>query len=484
MYVKTNTKELTETLLALRMNDDFDNARVEISDALNLKNILTVFELKVFLIEATKDKRNKIKKSESDIVLVALGLLDGYYCDENYIEGTDSSKALEIGNRREKYLSSGPYIRTKRGRRYSSYDDLEDQATKRSIKNALSRKDERLIIKLAEYIANLKNPLDYIKNAVQNSEHVIKNASAQDKAEKLIRLPKQCYFLHDFPVPGERIGKSDTDENESIDTIPSVEEIFTTEREIILAPGEKYELRAVVLPKEAANAPLSYVSLDPDIVTVSTSGMLLAHNLPQKSEPENLWPFTRRGNNKPNSFRIVEIIIQAESGASTRKEVTVDFSRNAVTELPVENIDEFVADFSVEQELRLAGDTEWTDTLEAVNVGDKVEFLITYKNVSPEIQRDVMIQDALPKNMRYAPNSTILYNGKHKRGAIMTDDDIAGTGVNIGSYGPGVTVYVKFTAEVIDNSLQEGANILANWVQCTVKQVALQDYVILGLNKE
>lgn len=504
MGIKAKTAALTEALLTLRTNDDFDDARIKISDALNLKDILTVFELKVFLIEVTKDGRNRIKKSESDIVLMAFGLLDGYYCDESYIEGTALLKALEIGARREKYLSSGPYIRTKRGRRYSSYDDLEDQAIKKSIKNAFSRKDERLIMRLAKYIAGIKNPLNYIRNAVQNSEYVIKNMPTQAKAEKLIRLPKQCYFLQDFPAPEESIRKSDAgenaeepfarnededhlqkvifDDNMDTDAIPPVEEIFTTEREIILTPGKKHELKVVVLPKEAVNTPLSYVSLDPDIVTVSTSGMLLAHNLPQKSEPKNLWAFIKHRNDKPSSFRTV-IIIQAESGASTRKEVTVDFSHNAVTDLPIENIDEFAADFSIEQEVRLAGDTEWTDTLEAVNIGDKVEFLITYKNIGTEVQRDVILQDTLPKNIRYVPNTTLIYNRKYN-GGLMTDDNITTTGVNIGNYGPNITAYVQFTAEVVDNSLQEGANVLANWAQCTVGQVALQDYVILGLNKE
>ncbi len=136
-------------------------------------------------------------------------------------------------------------------------------------------------------------------------------------------------------------------------------------------------------------------------------------------------------------------------------------------------------DFEIEKEVRLAGETEWKNEVDA-KVGDKVEYLITYKNTSEDIQSNVMIQDILPKNMRYVPNSTILYNGKHPSGAVMTDDDIAGTGVNIGSYGPGVTVMVKFTAEVIDKSLQCGGNILANWAQVTVNHKSMQDYAIVN----
>lgn len=138
-------------------------------------------------------------------------------------------------------------------------------------------------------------------------------------------------------------------------------------------------------------------------------------------------------------------------------------------------------DFEIEKEVRLAGDKEWSDNVEA-KVGDKVEFLLTYKNTSNEVQRNVMLQDILPKNMRYVPNTTLIYNGKYN-GGLMTDDSITTTGVNIGNYGPGVTVYVQFTAEIVDNTLQCGGNILANWAQGTVNNKGIQDYATVTLAK-
>lgn len=138
--------------------------------------------------------------------------------------------------------------------------------------------------------------------------------------------------------------------------------------------------------------------------------------------------------------------------------------------------------FEIEKEVRLEGEKDWKNEIDA-KVGDKVEYLISYKNTSDAIQTNVMLQDILPKNMRYVPNSTILYNGKHKEGALMTDDEITTTGVNIGSYGPGVTARVKFTAEVVDKTLQCGGNILANWAQATVNGRAMQDYAIVNLAK-
>ena len=58
--------------------------------------------------------------------------------------------------------------------------------------------------------------------------------------------------------------------------LPPVEELFPTGKEIVLIPGEIFELKVAILPREAVDAPLSFVSPDPSIVTVSASGMLKA----------------------------------------------------------------------------------------------------------------------------------------------------------------------------------------------------------------
>lgn len=214
-------------------------------------------------------------------------------------------------------------------------------------------------------------------------------------------------------------------------TKPPVSELFPTTDEIILSPNQIYELKVAILPDEAVGAPLNYVSLNPTVATVSNKGFVLAHDIPQGA-----------------GCYTADILIQAESGVTATKPVTVKISDDVSFPPVVSDIDNYKPGFTIEQEVRLAGDKEWKNEVDA-KVGDKVEFLITYTNTSDEDQMNVMIQDILPKNMCYVPNSTILYNGDFPSGGLMTDDGITAAGVNILNYEPNVTAYIKFTAEVI-----------------------------------
>lgn len=248
-------------------------------------------------------------------------------------------------------------------------------------------------------------------------------------------------------------------------TMPPVSELFPTADEIILSPNQIYELKVAILPDEAVGAPLNYVSLNPTVATVSNKGFVLAHDIPQGA-----------------GCYTTDILIQAESGVTATKPVTVKISDDVSFPPVVSDIDNYKPGFTIEQEVRLAGDKEWRSEIDA-KVGDRVEFLITYKNTSSEVQRDVMLQDILPKNMCYIPDSTFIYNGDHN-GWLMTDDKITDTGVNIGNYSPGVTAHVRFTAEIIDNTLQHGGNVLRNWSQCSISPASLQDYTIVYVHKD
>ena len=80
----------------------------------------------------------KSSRKLSDMILMALGLLDGYYYNTKYLENINPSEIAKIGERRDKYLRYGPYVRTKDGRRYASYDAIEEDEEKADIKNARS----------------------------------------------------------------------------------------------------------------------------------------------------------------------------------------------------------------------------------------------------------------------------------------------------------------------------------------------------------
>lgn len=482
----TKNTPLADALKALRQ-DNYEGAKATVPHALGLEQNLDIFQLKAFLIKATKDRWSETK--ESDMVLMALGLLDGYYYNTEYLENINPSEIAKIGERRDKYLQYGPYVRTKDGRRYASYDAIEGEKKKAVIKNALGQQDGRLLDELADFIDGIKDVEQYIKNAEADPRYTVRKQTKSGRRKRLIRLPKQCSFLEDFPEPGECA----TPEKASVakashSHLPPVEELFPTGKEIVLIPGEIFELKVAILPREAVDAPLSFVSLDPSIVTVSTSGMLKAEKRPQKllhniKNSRFLGALLGRAEATGTDSQMVEIVIQAESGVTASKPVVVDYTRGCY-EPPVSDINDYVPDFRVSQKVRLAGDTIWHNYVDA-KIGDRLEFQTQYFNTDflGNTQENVAMRAILPSNLRYVQGSTLLFTTKTPNG-MAKEDGIAGNGIYIGTYGANSNAYVRFTAEVVDENLACDTTGLVNWVQACVNGVTLQDFTTVRVAKE
>ena len=121
-------------------------------------------------------------------------------------------------------------------------------------------------------------------------------------------------------------------------------------------------------------------------------------------------------------------------------------------------------------------DGTWQDSIDA-EIGDEVEYQITYQNTSDSTQTDVVISDSLPANMQYVAGSTVLYNVNHPNGLVLdTDAVVADNGINIGAYTAGSNAFVRFTAKVEDVDLAWGSNTLVNWGQVSVGETMLQDH--------
>lgn len=244
-----------------------------------------------------------------------------------------------------------------------------------------------------------------------------------------------------------------------------VEEILVTEEGISLKPNEIYQLDAAVLSTEAQNTPLNCVSSNPEIVTVSREGMLHASE-----------------SHEDGGIQAATITIQAENGVTKTKTITVDFSIDGHDVL-TEDIDAFVPEFLVEQKIRLAGTSDWEWGIEA-EVGDTVEIQIQYKNLNNRTVSDVRVRDILPTNLVYIPGSTKLYNSNNPDGRDIGEDTVATTtGINIGHYDEGANAYIRFTARVVDATLEVGSNTLVSWSQACVSGVTLQDYATVTLQK-
>ncbi|MEY8392570.1 hypothetical protein AALA98_14635 [Lachnospiraceae bacterium 45-W7] len=143
----------------------------------------------------------------------------------------------------------------------------------------------------------------------------------------------------------------------------------------------------------------------------------------------------------------------------------------------------FDYEYTVEQKVRLAeSNDDWEDVIEA-KIGDKVEFRIGYRNTSDKKQYGVVIKDILPSNLKYVEGSSIIKNTSHREGAKILNDALIENGIRIGNYKKDGNAYIYFTAEVVDENLEIGANTLTNWSQAGVGQKTIQDYASVILYK-
>lgn len=117
--------------------------------------------------------------------------------------------------------------------------------------------------------------------------------------------------------------------------------------------------------------------------------------------------------------------------------------------------------FTIKKQVSPAGANKWQDKIVA-KVGDKIDYLISYQNTGSVQQDDVIVKDALPIGTSYVPGSTSLANSKTPRGST-SPDAVATNGLNIGSYAPKGTAYIKLSATIGAELQKCGVNELVNY---------------------
>lgn len=132
--------------------------------------------------------------------------------------------------------------------------------------------------------------------------------------------------------------------------------------------------------------------------------------------------------------------------------------------------------FALDTQVRLAGsaDEPWQKE-GAAEVGDTIEFQLTYENTDNFTQEDVVIRSVLPDNLEYVAGSTVLYNVNYPNGLVSDTDAVVDNGINIGAYTAGSNAFVRFTAKVVDEDLAWGSNTLVNWGRVSVGETLQQD---------
>ena len=105
------------------------------------------------------------------------------------------------------------------------------------------------------------------------------------------------------------------------------------------------------------------------------------------------------------------------------------------------------ADFTVEKQVRISGTKTWSKNIEA-KAGDKIDYLVGYKNTGTTMQNDVVVKDKLPKGVEYQKGSTMLRNALNPDSKNVSDNIVSANGLNISNYTPGSNAYVWFSAQI------------------------------------
>ncbi|MEI7917833.1 MAG: LPXTG cell wall anchor domain-containing protein [Candidatus Saccharibacteria bacterium] len=147
---------------------------------------------------------------------------------------------------------------------------------------------------------------------------------------------------------------------------------------------------------------------------------------------------------------------------------------------------QFTKDISlkIDKQVRLAGTSDWKESI-AINPGDTVEYQVQYTNTSSDTNEyNVTINDTLPAHMTYVTGSTKLKNTNFPDWKTVSDN-LPGIGINIGSYRPGSTAYLQFSAKA-DTPISEyacGTNSLVNKAKGTVNSVSSEDTATVTVTK-
>jgi len=140
--------------------------------------------------------------------------------------------------------------------------------------------------------------------------------------------------------------------------------------------------------------------------------------------------------------------------------------------------------FTITKQVHKTGTTGWKET-EAVNIGDSVDYLISYTNTGTTVQNDVVISDVLPAGITYTAGTTYVSNTTNPSGIKVSDNIVTASGINIGNYNAAGTAFVKFSATVTATaaSLNCGLNTMVNTAKVDTNNGSKTDTANVTLNK-
>ena len=185
---------------------------------------------------------------------------------------------------------------------------------------------------------------------------------------------------------------------------------------------------------------------------------------------------------------LLACVLTACQGGKQKEETATSRQRNSNS--PKVILQE--KDFEIHCAVRKQGTEEWKDNLD-VQVGDTIEFYISYTNHANKTLEGVLAKLSLPDSLEFVPGS-----GKIKRRVYISSDaenpqaeveetlrdSLVGSGANIGDYSIEDDGYVYASAVVLDKNLSEGNNILNPSIEISAEDIMVKSNVTLNVKKE
>ncbi len=147
--------------------------------------------------------------------------------------------------------------------------------------------------------------------------------------------------------------------------------------------------------------------------------------------------------------------------------------------------------FEVNKTVRKSGDKSWKKSI-VVEPGDKVDYLLKYKNLGSLTHDKVVLRDVLPKVLLANEESLVIKNGSHPNIAPLDKQNLIDLlnptkGLNIGKYQGQAAAYLRFTVTIPkDIELSHcGPNIFRNTLVGLVDSIGShKSYADVIVNKK
>lgn len=167
-----STEEIFQKVVcSIRSSSDYPASIDSVKKELDLSNNTTDFEIEALLIHATREQFGE--SLDADMVLMALGLLDGF---DNPRDSLENRSGLElVTERRKMFIKMSSYVadrhshnNKRRVRHYESYEELEaaGEDAMAAVINALGSEDATRIKKIAKKIYSKRHSIvEYLRES-------------------------------------------------------------------------------------------------------------------------------------------------------------------------------------------------------------------------------------------------------------------------------------------------------------------------------